>query len=124
MLSRSHPITLREGPQVTSALAKSSGHDPYAPEFGECLERISGPYHGVYLAAHSARFERGFYGYAKLCPVKPKDVWNCTAIAKVSSTTLTGSPESALLLAEQRAREVLQMLAAEAEGSVPARFHL
>lgn len=118
------PITLRKGLQGSQELATASERDPYAPEFGECLERISGPYHGVYLAAHSARFERGFYGYAKLCPVKPKDVWNCTAIAKISSTTLTGSPESALLLAEQRAREVLQMLAAEAEGSLPARFHL
>lgn len=118
------PITLRKGLQGSRELATASERDPYAPEFGECLERISGPYHGVYLAAHAARFERGFYGYAKLCPLKPKDVWNCTALAKISSATSTDSPESALLLAEQRAREVLQILAAEAEGSLPPRFHL
>ena len=108
------PITLRKGLQGSRELATASERDPYAPEFGECLERISGPYHGVYLAAHAARFERGFYGYAKLCPLKPKDVWNCTALAKISSANSTDSPES----------EVLQILAAEAEGSLPPRFDL
>ena len=47
------------------------------------LERISGPWQGLYVVAYTTEFEGLFYGYAKLSNSKPVDAWTLDAIVKL-----------------------------------------
>lgn len=67
------------------------------------FERISGPYHGYYVAAYAIACEEGFLGYAKVCNGPVADIWGCDAISKVGCG-LSSSPESAVDEVEIRAR--------------------
>lgn len=84
----------------------------------ERLERISGPYAGFYVAAYAVECSGTFYGYAKICVIQPQDVWECMAFDKVTAPAST-SPEVAVLLAEQRARDLVRALTRGA-GVAPA----
>ncbi len=49
------------------------------------LERISGPWQGLYVVSYTTEFEGLYYGYAKLCRGKPPDAWHIDAIVKLSA---------------------------------------
>lgn len=73
------------------------------------IERITGPFNGFYVAAYAVECAGGFVGYAKICMGEPRDVWDCCAIDKVATPAST-SRESAVLFAEQRARDLVRAL--------------
>lgn len=84
----------------------------------ERLERVTGPYAGFYVAAYTVEWNGAFYGYAKICVGLPQDVWDCNAFDKVTAPP-SASPDGALLLAEQRARELVRALTRGADASSP-----
>lgn len=67
------------------------------------LERITGPWHGVYVAAYTTELEGLFYGYAKLCRAKPPDVWAVQTVLKLSHRDSCTSETDALETIEARA---------------------
>jgi len=69
-------------------------------------ERISGPYHGYYVAAYAVPAEKGFVGYAKVCNAPVEDIWRCDAIRKVGCE-LAPSAQSAVDLVEIQARRTI-----------------
>ncbi|GAC1534923.1 MAG: hypothetical protein NVS2B4_15320 [Ramlibacter sp.] len=42
----------------------------------EPIEQVIGPVHGYYFACYTVRDGSDYYGYAKLCPERPTDVWH------------------------------------------------
>jgi hypothetical protein len=63
------------------------------------LERISGPWQGLYVVAYTTAFEGLFYGYAKVCQSKPSDAWAVDALVKLSTAGFTDEVH-ALVLAD------------------------
>jgi len=49
------------------------------------IERVSGPWQGLYVVSYTTEFEGLFYGYTKLCSAKPPDAWRIDAIVKLST---------------------------------------
>lgn len=80
-----------------------------APEEYPPLERVTGPYGGLYAAAYVVQSGGSFFGYAKICLGAPQDVWDCNAFDKVATPPST-SPEAAMHFAEQRARDLVRAL--------------
>lgn len=70
-------------------------------------ERISGPYHGYYIAAYAVPAKEGFFGYAKVCNEPLGDIWQCKAIRKVGCD-LAPSAESAVDKVEIQARDMIR----------------
>lgn len=59
---------------------------PGAPTGGKCgLERITGPWDGIYVAAYTTELDGYFYGYAKLCTSQPWDMWNVHVMLKITA---------------------------------------
>jgi hypothetical protein len=48
------------------------------------MERLTGPLEGIYIAAYTAELEDRFYGYGKLCAIRPDDVWTVAAGVRLS----------------------------------------
>ena len=49
------------------------------------MEKITGPWDGIYIAAYTAELGGMFYGYAKLSTVCPDEVWTAEALLKVTT---------------------------------------
>lgn len=77
--------------------------DPLEP----LSERISGPYHGYYVAAYAVPAGEGFFGYAKVCNAPVGDIWGCNALRKVGCD-LAPSAESAVDQVEIQARDTIR----------------
>ncbi len=60
------------------------------------MEKISGPWEGVYIMAYTAELDGRFYGYAKLFTVCPEDVWTAVATLKVTARSSYAEEEAAL----------------------------
>lgn len=75
------------------------------------MERITGPFHGFFVAAYTVRTDEDFHGYAKICASRPKDPWACRPFLKVTTGMPMHSAEGALMLAEQKARDRIRELA-------------
>jgi hypothetical protein len=73
------------------------------------LERISGPYHGYYVAAYAIASDDGILGFAKVCAGPVADVWSCEAISKVGCG-ISSSSENAVDEVEIRARDAIRFL--------------
>lgn len=61
------------------------------------LERISGPWQGLYVVSYTTQFEGLFYGYAKVCLSQPTDPWTVDAIVKLSTAGVTDELHSLVL---------------------------
>lgn len=70
-------------------------------------ERISGPYHGYYVAAYAIPAEEGFFGYAKVFNSPVDDIWRCNAVLKVGGD-FARSSESAVDQVELQARDTIR----------------
>jgi hypothetical protein len=77
--------------------------DPLVP----LSERISGPYHGYYVAAYAVPAAEGFFGYAKVCTAPVGDIWRCNAVCKVGCD-LAPSAEAAVDQVEIQARDTIR----------------
>lgn len=53
------------------------------------LERISGPWQGLYVASYTTEYEGLFFGYAKVCQGKPADAWTADTIVKLCAGGFT-----------------------------------
>ncbi len=49
------------------------------------MEKLTGPWEGMYIAAYTAELDGKFYGYAKVSAVCPDDVWTIDAVLKVTT---------------------------------------
>ncbi|MBC5768319.1 hypothetical protein [Ramlibacter albus] len=81
------------------------------------LERITGPYRGLYIAAYACPVgEAGqFHGFAKVCGAQPLSYWEATQVVrKLSAPAWSATADEALAAAE----EVAQMAIA---NRVPAK---
>lgn len=67
------------------------------------LERVTGPWQSLFVAAYTTYVGGSFYGYAKIFRVPPDDVWNLPAVAKIGSAFGYANEEHALEEAESRA---------------------
>ena len=76
------------------------------------MERLSGPWAGIYVAAYTTQLRGVFYGYAKLCEAQPSDVWSAKAVAKVASRGFADE-NLALEAAERRAQRVIAAMGSE-----------
>lgn len=75
-----------------------------------CLERISGPHRGFYIASYAcetAEPAREFLGYAKICRRRPDSYWDADCLVKLCGERSHAVAGDAVVDAEQRAREVL-----------------
>lgn len=70
------------------------------------MERISGPWAGIFIAAYTTELAGVFYGYAKLCELRPADVWSAVPVVKVASRGFADE-QLALDSVERRARRVI-----------------
>jgi hypothetical protein len=48
-------------------------------------ERVSGPWHGVFLGAYATELEGTFYGYVKLFAEMPEDFWSSPVVMKLGA---------------------------------------
>ena len=60
------------------------------------MEKITGPWEGIYIAAYTAELGGRFYGYAKLSTVRPEDVWTAEVTLKVTARSSYADEEAAL----------------------------
>jgi hypothetical protein len=74
------------------------------------LERVTGPSHGVYIAAYTTELDGLFHGYAKLCTARPADVWTAQAELKVTTRSGLCDEQSALAEVENLALRVIAEL--------------
>jgi hypothetical protein len=81
---------------------------------GMRIERVTGPHRGFYIVAFTVESAGAFYGDAKVCLDQPSDVWDCSSAHKVT-TPASASRDGAVLVAEQRARDLVRALAQGAE---------
>lgn len=49
------------------------------------MERVTGPWDGIYVAAYTTELDGYFYGYAKLCTSQPWDMWNVHVMLKITA---------------------------------------
>lgn len=66
-------------------------------------ERITGPLHGVCIAAYTTELEGLFYGYAKLCLAETEDVWKANPLLKITTRAGHVGEADALLAVENKA---------------------
>lgn len=78
-------MVARPGTTVLSqTVADSSTGNP--PAGGKCgLERVTGPWEGIYVAAYTTELDGHFYGYAKLCTSRPSDMWSVHVMLKITA---------------------------------------
>lgn len=74
------------------------------------MERISGPYHGFYIASYAcetgAPGER-YLGYAKVCRRRPDSYWDAHCLVKLCGEQLHPQAEQAIAEVERTACEQL-----------------
>ena len=80
------------------------------------MERITGPSAGIYVAAYTAELQGVFYGYAKLCLVRPEDVWSARSCLKITSRAYTDET-MALEAVEARAQRLIAEATPQADAS-------
>ena len=80
------------------------------------MERITGPTAGIYVAAYTTELQGVFYGYAKLCLVRPEDVWSAHSDMKITSRAYTDET-LALEAVEARALRLILEASQHHEGS-------
>lgn len=95
-------------------------HLPSAGELGTRLERVSGPFHGYFLASYAVRWLEGYVGYVKICAAPPTSVWECDARQKVSSQ-MCDRDEDALDAAELIAKLLITQGVNKAATAPPAQ---
>jgi hypothetical protein len=83
------------------------------------MERISGPYKGYFIAAYSVEAGAYFVGYAKVCSEQPEDVWNTSAVEKLTSAPGCRTELEAVAAAERKARNVIADLASDWDSTAP-----
>jgi hypothetical protein len=79
------------------------------------MERITGPYKGLFIAAYTVENELGFVGYAKVCMVEPDSVWSADPVEKLTSATGFPTELEAIVAAERKARKDIAELLGVAE---------
>jgi hypothetical protein len=83
------------------------------------MERISGPYKGYFIAAYSVEAGAYFVGYAKVCSEQPDDVWNTTAVEKLTSAAGCRTELEAVAAAERKARNAIAELTSDWDPTGP-----
>ena len=74
------------------------------------MERITGPWDGVFVAAYTAELDGLFYGYAKLSTERPADVWSAQTILKIATLNGRAGEADALQAVEGKALRVISRL--------------
>jgi hypothetical protein len=74
------------------------------------MERVTGPWDGMFVAAYTAELDGLFYGYAKLCTDRPADVWSAKTILKVATLNGRAGEADALQAVEGKALKVISQL--------------
>lgn len=92
-----------------------------------CMERISGPYKGYFIAAYSVPAGGLYVGYAKVCTERPQNVWSAQGVEKLTSAPGCRSELEAVTAAECKARLIVGDLSSGASGfgplSAPGELH-
>ena len=84
------------------------------------MERITGPWGRLYVAAYTTELDGLFFGYAKLFAVQPSDVWDSGAIMKISTRSGHVGEAIALGAVEARALKVALEVRAQIEKQAAA----
>jgi hypothetical protein len=80
------------------------------------MERVTGPYKGVYIAAYTTGLDGLFYGYAKLCTECPDDVWSAKTTMKIGTWKGRIDEAAALHAIEAKALRIISELQVPIEG--------
>ena len=81
------------------------------------MERISGPYKGLFIAAYTVENDSGYVGYAKVCLLEPDSVWSADPVEKLTSATGFRTELEAIVAAERKARkDIAEMVGS---GDIP-----
>lgn len=70
------------------------------------MERVTGPWSGIFVAAYTTELNGVFYGYARLCTIRPEDVWSVQSRLKMTARGHLDELK-ALEAVEARARRVI-----------------
>ena len=71
------------------------------------MERISGPYKGYFIAAYSVPAGSLHVGYAKVCVLRPHNVWCEAGVEKLTSAMGCRTELEAVSAAEHKARQAI-----------------
>lgn len=76
-----------------------------------CMERITGPYKGYFIAAYSVTTGDSHAGYAKISMEQPRSVWSVTEVEKLIRVSGGRTELEAVIEAERKARLAIAHLA-------------
>jgi hypothetical protein len=81
------------------------------------MEKITGPWEGIYIAAYTTELEERFYGYARFFTVCPEDVWTAEARLKVTARGSYADEDAALRAVHDLAlRWISEVQTAQSKG--------
>lgn len=82
------------------------------------MERVTGPFDGVYIAAYTTELDGLFFGYAKLCKARPANPWVAQTILKTTTPNGWTREVDALEAAENRAMTLCKIANGKANREV------
>jgi hypothetical protein len=58
------------------------------------MERVTGPWHGLFVAAYTTQFKDAFYGYCKLYASAPEDPFSEGPVLKLGTRAFSCEPDA------------------------------